>query len=479
LIARHVPARGDGARRDQAAPTDRDENIRATRVPAAPLWHLLLAASDVLHGVLQGQPTTIGLAQVSADLRPGTQALVFGALRGWGRAQTLLRRRASRMPALPVRALLLLGLALLSENPPRYDAHTLTDQLVQACHHRRSTRAAAGFVNGCMRQTLREGLCEAVGTDASSAYNLPEWWLQRLQIDHPEHWRAIALAAATPAPLHVRQNQRRFTKNGADAHVNTALAAIQNIAKPLVSSLWSGGWWVSQATPVAQVPGFDEGFWSVQDWGAQQAAPTLVAALPAANADRRLRVLDACAAPGGKTAHLLELADLDVLALDRDSARLAKVRSNLDRLGLQAQLQCADAAALQTWWDGRLFDGILLDAPCTASGIVRRHPDVPWLRRLADLDTLAAQQSHLLNALWPTLAPQGVLLYVTCSVFAIEGPEQIRAFLARNTDAVQEPSLGRLLPTSAAATQTPLDNLPGEHDGFFYALLRKRGSPAR
>jgi len=225
---------------------------------------------------------------------------------------------------------------------------------------------------------------------------------------------------------------------------------------------------------VAQLPGFADGDVSVQDLSAQRAAPLLLRTpLPAG-----ARVLDACAAPGGKTAHLLELAELDVTALDVDAARLQRVQQNLQRLHLQAAAVCADARAVDRWWDGRPFDAVLLDAPCSASGVVRRHPDVRWLRRAQDLVTLARTQAELLDALWPTVKPGGVLLYVTCSIFRVEGEQQIDAFLQRHRAQGAQPDSaapGHLLPLP--------DNGPDRSapasvvgDGFFYALIRKPSS---
>ncbi|HEX6720077.1 MAG TPA: 16S rRNA (cytosine(967)-C(5))-methyltransferase RsmB, partial [Burkholderiaceae bacterium] len=216
---------------------------------------------------------------------------------------------------------------------------------------------------------------------------------------------------------------------------------------------------------------FDEGEVSVQDAAAQRAAPLLLGAgLPSG-----ARVLDACAAPGGKTAHLLELADLELTALDVDAARLQRVQQGLQRLHLSATLSCADARLTAAWWDRKPFDAVLLDAPCSASGIVRRHPDVRWLRRADDLAALARTQAELLDALWPTLAPGGVLLFATCSIFRVEGQQQIDAFLQRHgaQGARLEPATpGHLLPLP--------DNDPNRFatapvvgDGFFYALIRK------
>ena len=209
--------------------------------------------------------------------------------------------------------------------------------------------------------------------------------------------------------------------------------------------------------PVEQLPGFGQGMVSVQDAGAQFAARLL-------DLGDGMRVLDACAAPGGKTAHMLELADVDLTALDTDPVRLARVNSNLERLGLSAHLACADAAATEAWWDTRTFDRVLLDAPCTASGVVRRHPDIKWLRQPGDIRRFAEQQQRLLEALWKVLARGGKLLYVTCSIFMEENQERIGGFVARHPDAHTLGAMpgrdGLLLP----------DN---EHAGFYFALLQK------
>jgi 16S rRNA (cytosine967-C5)-methyltransferase len=208
----------------------------------------------------------------------------------------------------------------------------------------------------------------------------------------------------------------------------------------------------------------------VQDAAAQLAAPLLLQGLGPASG---LRVLDACAAPGGKTAHLLEISDAQVTALDIDPARCGRIEQSLQRLGLQARIIAADAGLPELWWDGLAFDAILLDAPCTASGIVRRHPDVRWLRRESDVAQLAAIQARLLKTLWPLLKPGGRLLYCTCSVFKNEGQTQIQTFLAHNTQARLLPSPGHLLPYFPVQSDVVTDNEDSEHDGFYYALLEK------
>jgi 16S rRNA (cytosine967-C5)-methyltransferase len=222
---------------------------------------------------------------------------------------------------------------------------------------------------------------------------------------------------------------------------------------------------------VQKLPGFADGWVSVQDAAAQMAGPLILDGL-AHRSD--LRILDACAAPGGKTGHLLELTDSPVVALEVDARRTARIHENLGRLGLAATVLTADAARPQDWWDGKLFDAILLDAPCTASGIVRRHPDVRWLRRESDIAQLAELQKTMLQSLWKLLRPGGRMVYCTCSVFLVEGSAQVQTFLTHNTDAILLPSVGHLIPQSSAFCEGVPDNHPCDYDGFYYALLQKR-----
>lgn len=437
----------------------------------APALALLLArAADAVQAVRSGRSLTDALATVPPPLRAGTQALAFHALRGLGAAQVLRARLAPKPPPPALDALLLTALALLwpppAGQPPPYPDHTLVDQAVAAA--RRAQPAAAGFVNAVLRRFVRErdALVAAAVRDPEAAYNHPRWWLQRVRADWPQQWPALLAAANRQPPMTLRVNARR----GDAAGYLQRLAAAGRAA----SAAGSHTVVLARPCPVAALPGFDDGEVSVQDAAAQRAAPLLLGAGLRPGA----RVLDACAAPGGKSAHLLELAALDLLALDRDAARLERVQQTLQRLGLQATLRVADAGAPQTWWDGQPFDAILLDAPCTASGIVRRHPDVRWLRRPADIAALAREQARLLDALWPLLAPGGRLLYATCSIFKAEGVAQIDAFLQRQPpDSVRlDPaSPGHLLPlpdnpATGCAADAPAD---ADADGFYYALLHR------
>lgn len=436
----------------------------------------LAEVARAVAAVRQGRSLADVLPAVSPRLRPGVQALVFLALRHGGETQALLGWLAKRPPAPPVAGLLEAALALLIEGAG-YAPHTVVDQAVRALSPLR-TPALAGFVNACLRRFLRErdALMARAHATPSARWNHPDWWVRRLQQDHPDRWMHALEADNRPGPLVLRVNRRQGSR---DAY-RDRLVALGWAAEPIGAD----GLVLAEAVPVERLPGWADGAVSVQDGAAQLAAPLLLGdGLPAG-----ARVLDACAAPGGKTAHLLECADLDLWALDADPVRTERIRDTLRRLRLPAggsvNVRTADAGTPAEWWDGRPFDAILLDAPCSASGIVRRHPDVRWLRRERDLDRLAAEQRRLLEALWPVLAPGGRLLYTTCSVFRAEGAGVIEGFLAGHPDARRLPAPGHLLPEGVAvdapdatgdfvATHALGDNARRGMDGFFYALLAK------
>ncbi len=464
--------------------TDSGRNQAAGR-QALPLAQLLDYTADAVQAVRGGRSLTDVLAQLPAPARPGTQALSFHVLRCLGSATALRAILAPKAPQPRVDALLLSALALLwpSEQAPPYAEHTLVDQAVKAARTR--VPAAAGFINAVLRRFLRErdALVATVQKDPVGAYNHPQWWIQRLRDDWPTQWQQLLAAANSRPPLTLRINPRR---SSGQAYLQRL--QLQGRRAVLLDATATGipgpshTVVLAEPCPVHELPGFADGDFSVQDGAAQRAAPLLLNGLNRPGA----RVLDACAAPGGKTAHLLELADLDLLALDSDADRLARVQLGLQRLQLPlpgttgtVQVMAADARQPTTWWDGRPFDAILLDAPCTASGIVRRHPDIRWLRRAADVAALAQIQAELLDALWPLVAPGGRLLYATCSVFRAEGQQQIDAFLQRLEPgaAVLDPrSPGHLLSSPDNAATGPLSAGPEvavSPDGFFYALLHK------
>jgi 16S rRNA (cytosine967-C5)-methyltransferase len=434
----------------------------------APLWQLLQAAAQVALAVQNGRSMTAALENVHKDLRPGVQALSFQTMRWWGRALALRKCLARKAPPAQADALLCTALALSWQDElAPYPVHTLVNQAVEAARRHKDMRAQAPFVNACLRRFLRERetLIAQTDTDFTALWNHPTWWVKRLQTDHPQDWQTILQAAQSAAPMTLRVSPEHST---VQAYLQVLEA--QGIAAKAVGQF---GVQLLKAVPVHQLPGFSDGHVSVQDAAAQLAAPLLLNGLQAAH--QTLRLLDACAAPGGKTGHLLECRpEAQVLALDVDPVRCERIQQNLDRLKVKAQIVAADAAKPAEWWDGQSFDGILLDAPCTASGIGRRHPDVRWLRRESDVAQLAAIQAKLLKALWPLVKLGGRLLYCTCSVFKAEGESQIQTFVQHNTDAQILPSPGHLTPSSATSETSLRDNVMGEHDGFYYALLEKR-----
>jgi len=447
----------------------------ASQAPA--LSRLLEQTADAVQAVLAGRSLTDVLAACPGALRPGTQALSFLVLRRLGAAQAVRAVVAARTPPPAVDALLLSAIALLwPDAAPPYPDHTLVDQAVTAA--RRRVPQSASFLNAVLRRFIRERdeLVRAATSQPVGQWNHPQWWIDRLRADWPAQWQGILGAAQQRPPLCLRVNVRQssgaaYLQRLADAGLGARLLGPQTVV-------------LDSPVPVERLPGFDDGAVSVQDAAAQRAATLLVGAGLAPGA----RVLDACAAPGGKTAHLLELADLDVLALDSDARRLSRVDDTLARLRLNAETRPGDARRPDAWWDGRPFDAILLDAPCSASGIVRRHPDIRWLRRAEDIAALARIQAELLDALWPTLKPGGWLLYATCSVFRAEGEHQIDAFLQRRGASdvhLDARSPGHLLPlpdngpTGAETPGSGFDAGSGVvSDGFYYALLRKKPAAA-
>jgi len=466
-----------------------------TQAQPVALWQQLQAVALALVLVRKGTSGTAALDAVASALRPGVQALLFHVLRQLGRAQVLRDQLVSRTPAPLADALLCSALALAwDETAAPYDPHTLVNQTVEAAKKSRNTQGQANFLNACLRRFLRERDALVLASDGVVAdthgnavkpevskhglvakWNHPLWWIELLQRDYPEQWQSILEANNLAAPMAVRVNVQRTSRE--------ALLAQWEQVGLAATPVGDYGLILDKARAVQDIPGFADGLWSVQDPAAQCAAPLLLSGLLVTDAiaegnkgHTALRVLDACAAPGGKTAHLLELLEpgSQVIALDIDAKRCERIDQNLQRLGLKAEIVVADAAQPKTWWDGQLFDAILLDAPCSASGIVRRHPDVRWLRRATDIAQLAAIQKNLLKTLWPLLKPGGRMLYVTCSVFRQEGELQVKTFVEHNTDCTLHPCLGHLRPQNSQTPAPLVDNLSGDHDGFYYALLEKR-----
>ena len=390
------------------------------------------------------------------------QELTFGTLRWSYRLEALLAQllqKPLKKKDRDLHALLLVGLyqLLMLEIP----AHAAVSETVEVVRQL-GKNWAAGMVNGVLRNAQRQSsaLSKAVEGDAAARWSHPDWWIERLQQDWPENWQQILEAGNQRPPMVLRVNRLQVER---ESYLQQLRAAgIEALALPFPDSAIR----LVEPVGVDSLPGFRQGLVSVQD-GAAQLCASLLDLQPGQ------RVLDACAAPGGKTGHILELAPQleHLLAIDVDERRLQKIRENLQRLQLDASLLAVDAGDPQSWWDGKPFDRILLDAPCSASGVVRRHPDIKLLRRPADVCSLAQQQQRLLAALWPLLAPGGMLLYVSCSVFVEENSDNLQVFLDRHADASELPlqaEWGKVMPVGCQL-------LPGEYgmDGFYFACLIK------
>lgn len=453
-----------------------------------PLSELLAETAKVIQQVMVGQSLSRLLPAVDDKYRAGVQALSFFGLRHWSRGLALSEQLLSKKAPNPLfKSLLALSLVLLSAedflaleqeelgfsgmdigsgtaDSPSYDAFTLVNEAVKATALNKKTAAFRGLLNACLRRYQRESksLLKKVWQQEEVRYNFPGWWIESLRRAYPEQYPAILRAANQPGSLCLRVNRRQvsmeeFKKSLAEAGIE----ATQLDADAIV---------LEQSVPVQQIPGFAEGHFSVQDLAAQQA----IKMLPL---EHGLRVLDACAAPGGKTSHMLEHYDLDMSILDVDQRRLQQVHENFARLGLlkehhadnphyQIHSLVADASDIDSWYDGRPFDVIMADVPCTAAGIVRRHPDIKWLRRPEDIKKTSELQRNIVEALWITLKPGGYLLYITCSIFPEEGELQA-AYLEKQLPGAQRlPALGQLL-------ALPNENGIVKHDGFFYALFKK------
>ena len=425
-----------------------------------PLAETLRAAGGLVASVIEGRnfDTVLARAGLTGHVRAASMDLAYGTLRAFGRGDFLLARLLERpLAEAAPRGLLLVALARLEARPG--DAHTTVNQAVIAAASIGKGRYK-GLVNGVLRNFLRrrEELLALAEADEVAHWRHPAWWIAQLRRDHPAHWQDLLAAGNSHPPMCLRANRRKYEsiRDASPAQLLLAQLAAAGIA---ASALDETAVLLEKPLPLDRISGFASGLCSVQDSGAQAAARLL-------DARDGMRVLDACAAPGGKAAHLLERADIELTALDSDVARVARIGENLQRLGLAATVKVADARDPDAWWDGRPFDRILADVPCSASGVVRRHPDAKWLRRESDIAGFVATQKSIIDALWRTLAPGGTMLYATCSVFAAKNRIQVEGFLGRHPDARLAPG-GRSSPGDAY--QIP----DAEHDGFFYALLQK------
>lgn len=391
---------------------------------------------------------------LSGQQKGAIQDCSYGVLRFYGQLTEILAILLTKKPSdKNIYCLLLIGLYQLLYS--RTPAYTIINQAVSAAHKLTQSKKLQGLANAVLRNFLRQkaSLLAQAEKKETGRYSHPQWWISKLRVQYPQHYRAILSTGNKRPAMTLRVNQRKISVAGYQR-----LLTEQGMES---SWIWHGALLLKKPVSVDTLPGFNKGMVSIQDAGAQLAAPLL-------DISQGMHVLDACAAPGGKSTHLLELADISLTALDHDNVRLAQIEQNLERLEVHAsQVICGNASDPDSWWDGKLFDRILADVPCSASGVVCRHPDIKWLRRETDLQALVSQQQVILDALWQTLARNGKLLYVTCSVFMEENKWLIRRFLQRHTDAqnisLSAPELhdGQLLPNNC-------------HDGFFYTLLHKQ-----
>lgn len=421
--------------------------------PSPTLAPQLAAAARMVAGVAAGRSLADEFERATSAIQDSRAALIdltHGTLRRYGRVQAIVTA-LSRKEAGDVLLEALLWCALYALDSGRYRSHTVVDEAVKACGLLERW-PAKGYVNALLRRFLREqpSIEARLAREEVARFQHPSWWIDLVRGAYPRSWRDVLAAGNTHPPMGLRVNARR-----SDAARYAAELEAQGMAsRPCGAQALL----LEEPVPVQRLPGFEAGAVSVQDLGAQRAAHCL-------DLHVGQRVLDACAAPGGKSAHILELADVELTALDIDAQRAARIAAQLERLGLRARVQVGDASAPQSWWDGQPFDRVLADVPCTASGIARRNPDVKWLRRPSDVARFAAQQRALIDALWRVLAPGGKLLYATCSVFPGENESVVSSFIA------SEPQTRRLaLPDGEPAQWLP----EPAHDGFYYALIEKQ-----
>ncbi|HEY0563195.1 MAG TPA: 16S rRNA (cytosine(967)-C(5))-methyltransferase RsmB [Methylophilus sp.] len=422
-------------------------------------------AAHAVSQVLSGRNLTLALpdaqkvfANATPQQRGAAADLSYGTLRFYGELEIYLNQLLEKpLSDGRVHALLLVALYQLLHD--KADDFTVVNQAVTAASFAKP-RWAKGLVNGVLRNFLRKkaDIAQALQGNEVAQYSYPQWWINKLKVQYPEKWQRMLMVGNDHPPMTLRVNQQKVATTEYVQLLDRQGIVAQQIGPSAVM--------LTQALPVEKIPGFTDGVVSVQDLGAQL-APQLL------DMQAGMQVLDACCAPGGKTGHILETAAVNLTAIDSDELRLKRVASNLDRLSLKAQLKVGNAANTQGWHDGQLYDRIVADVPCSASGIVRRHVDIKWLRRESDIVSFAQQQSAILLNLWQLLAKGGKLLYVTCSIFNEENQQQMDQFLATHADATQLP-LDMTVCQQWGMTCEHGQLVPSLlHDGLFYALLQK------
>lgn len=427
------------------------------------LYQAALAVTEVHHGTALPQAIArlFQSAHISHTTQGAIQDISYRTIRHIGVTDSLLTLLSDKpFRSLQLHHVLCCALTLLvdRDTQARYDDFTVVNQAVEAIASDGNINSAKTVVNAILRRFLREKdtLLALAQKTPPGKWNYPTWWIDRVKAFYPAQWESILTVGNQLPPLTLRVNIRKTSVTDYLALLTSHDMSGTQIGPVAIR--------LDKAVGVQKIPGFYEGFVSVQDAAAQLAAPLL-------DVQNGMRVLDACAAPGGKTCHLLELADIQLQAIDQDPKRLKRIQENLDRLGLTATLSVGDARfgqeksdiAANNWWDGQLYDRILADVPCTASGILRRHPDIRWLRRKTDAAQLAELSAQIVDNLWQKLQLHGKLLLVTCSIWPQESELQAQAFAKRH-QALRLPAPGQLLP------QADHEN---DHDGLFFALFEK------
>lgn len=419
----------------------------------------MAGAAQAVAYVLEGMALPQALSRVFAQLNPtpqmrgAIQDIAYRTMRQVGRVDALITLMTNKPVEPPLLySLMCCALSLLvieKDEVPPYGEFVVVDQAVNAAASNSHMVFAKGMVNAVLRRFLREKetLLPMVLKQPAAMWNYPQWWVDQAKAAYPEQWQDILRSGNTPPPMTLRVNQRQ----------TSVKAYLELLAKESIEAKQIGPFAIrlQKALPVQQIPGFEAGMVSVQDAAAQLAAPLL-------DLKDGMRVLDACAAPGGKTGHILEMANVELLAVETDAKRIERIHENLARLQLFAEIKQGDASRMN-WWDTKLYDRILADVPCTASGVVRRHPDIRWLRRKTDAAQLAVTSNRILDNLWKMLKPGGKLLLVTCSIWPIESEKQAQSFVERHA-AIRLDAPGQLVPSS---------DPNNEHDGLFYALFQK------
>jgi 16S rRNA (cytosine967-C5)-methyltransferase len=444
------------------------EVVMSSKAPPQnlPLSQAITIAAQAIGEVMSGRSLTQVLEELEPRERPIVQSITFDTFRRWTRSHALIKEFVPKPPSKPVEHVLAVAITLLLDRTDvakkGYATHTIVNESVKACGEYDETIYAKGLMNAVLRKVSAaldaQGIKRPDHNSMGESY-FPPWWIANLRKNYPKNWQSICLQQSLRPPLSLRVNQRAISLADYAAVLETAQIEAEVIEQVANVGL-DAALVIKEPVPVASIPGFFDGLVSVQDAGAQLATTLL---RPASGE----RVLDMCAAPGGKAAHLLECADINLVAIDVDRERLKRVSETFDRLRLSAasgqSIECiaADAASLG-WWDKKPFDKILIDAPCSASGIVSRHPDIPFLRRADDIGELQGRQRALLEAGWQALKEDGLLLYITCSIFPEEGKDQAEWFMAGHQNALRLDAPGQILPGHL-------------HDGFYYALFKKNG----